>query len=321
MPQGAVYGLIGPNGAGKTTTLDLILGLGLEDAGSIKVLGLDHRRDEVAMKQQVGYASRGAFQRVGQVNKLIRFVVVYPSWDDAYCGRLLDSLHIGIDERIAALSFGSRVKLGLILALAWRPKILVLDEPTAGLDAVSKQQIFSELLRAVQDEERTVLISSHSLSDLERFADHIGMIKNGKLLLEGQRPVVARFQLVDFVTETTSATSRPRPGIFVRRHESNRWQAVVDTRQKPRSKPLAREAPAKSQPAPSRSKKSSWRSRGSNYETHRARFPAPLGMAISPGFILALGLDVMAAYVPSLAYLLPISLHRCSARCSCWASI
>jgi ABC-2 type transport system ATP-binding protein len=125
------------------------------------------------------------------------------------------------------------VKLGLVLALAWHPKILILDEPTAGLDAVSRQQIFSELLRAVQDEERTVLISSHSLSDLERFADHIGMIKNGKLLLEGPTSeVVARFQLVDFVTDDERDFA-PAPGIFVRRHERNRWQAVVDTRQNP----------------------------------------------------------------------------------------
>jgi ABC-2 type transport system ATP-binding protein len=231
VPQGAVYGLIGPNGAGKTTTLDLILGLGREDAGSIKMLGLDHRRDEVAMKQQVGYASPEVlFHAWGRVRKLIRFVRgFYPAWDDAYCARLLDALHIGIDDRIAALSFGSRVKLGLILALAWHPKILILDEPTAGLDAVSKQQIFSELLRAVQDEERTVLISSHSLSDLERFADHVGMIKAGKILLEGPtNEVVARVQLVDFITDDDRDFA-PLPGIFVRRHERNRWQAVVDT--------------------------------------------------------------------------------------------
>jgi ABC-2 type transport system ATP-binding protein len=222
VPQGAVYGLIGPNGAGKTTTLDLVLGLGREDVGSIKVLGLDHRRDEVAMKQQVGYASPEVlFNAWGRVHKLIRFVRgFYPSWDDAYC-----------HERIAALSFGSRVKLGLVLALAWHPKVLILDEPTAGLDAVSKHQIFSELLRAVQDEERTVLISSHSLTDLERFADHIGMIKDGKLLFEGPTSdVVERFQLVDFITDDERDFA-PTPGIFVRKHERNRWQALVDTRQ------------------------------------------------------------------------------------------
>ena len=94
VPQGAVYGLIGPNGAGKTTTLDLILGLGREDAGSIKVLGLDHRLDEVAMKQQVGYASPDVlFHAWGKVGKLLQFVRgFYPSWDDAYCRQLLTAL-------------------------------------------------------------------------------------------------------------------------------------------------------------------------------------------------------------------------------------
>src|SRR5689334_12594859 len=98
VPQGAVYGLIGPNGAGKTTTLDLILGLGCEDSGSIKVLGLDHRRDEVAMKQQVGYASPDVlFQAWGKVGKLLQFVRgFYPSWDDAYCQQLLRTLNVGL---------------------------------------------------------------------------------------------------------------------------------------------------------------------------------------------------------------------------------
>ena len=233
VPQGAVYGLIGPNGAGKTTTFDLILGLGREDAGSIKVLGLDHRRDEVAMKQQVGYASPDVlFHAWGKVGKLLQFVRgFYPSWDDAYCLELLAALNLGLNERISALSFGSRVKLGLVLALAWRPKILMLDEPTAGLDAISKKQIFSELLAAVQDEERTVLISSHNLADLERFADHIGMIKNGKLLLEGPTSeVVERFQMMDFVAEADREFA-PAPGFFVQKHERDRWQALVDIRQ------------------------------------------------------------------------------------------
>ena len=187
VPQGAIYGLIGPNAAGKTTTLDLIMGMGDADAGSITVLGLDHRRDEVAMKRQVAYASPDVnYQAWGKVWKLIRFVRgFYPSWDDSYCEQLLKNLQVNVDDKIAALSFGTRVKLGLILALSWHPKVIVLDEPTAGLDAVSKRQIFSELLTAMQNEDRTVIISSHGLSDLERFADNIGMIKNGKLLLEG----------------------------------------------------------------------------------------------------------------------------------------
>ena len=232
VPRGAIYGLIGPNAAGKTTTLDLIMGMGDADAGSITVLGLDHRRDEVAMKRQVAYASPDVnYQAWGKIWKLIRFVRgFYPSWDESYCQQLLKNLKVSEDDAIAALSFGTRIKLGLILALSWHPKIIILDEPTAGLDAVSKKQIFTELLAAVQDEERTVIISSHSLSDLERFADNIGLIKNGQLLLEGlTSELMARFQLVDFVTINGEAFLPPE-GFFVQKHESDRWQAMVDSR-------------------------------------------------------------------------------------------
>jgi ABC-2 type transport system ATP-binding protein len=233
VPRGAVYGLIGPNGAGKTTTLDLILGMGKEDAGAIKVLGLDHRRDEVAMKQQVAYFSPEVqFQAWGKVERLLQFVRgFYPTWDDAYCQHLLTTLQIGPQEKIRSLSFGSRVKLGLIVALSWHPKLLILDEPSVGLDAVSKKQVYSELLAAVQNEDRTVLISPHNLTDLERFADHIGMIKDGKVLLEGPTwEVVERFRLVDFVSEDVGSF-RPASGFFVQKHEQDRWQALVDTRQ------------------------------------------------------------------------------------------
>jgi ABC-2 type transport system ATP-binding protein len=244
VPRGAIYGLIGPNAAGKTTTLDLIMGMGDADAGSITVLGLDHRRDEVAMKRQVAYASPDVnYQAWSKVWKLIRFVRgFYPSWDDAYCERLLKNLQVNTDDTIATLSFGTRVKLGLILALSWRPKVMILDEPTAGLDAVTKKQLFSELLAALQDEERTVIISSHGLNDLERFADNVGMIKNGKLLLEGPTSELTdRFKLVDFVAESGAGFASP-DGFFVQKHESDRWQALVDMRKNSRETLSARGA-------------------------------------------------------------------------------
>ena len=120
--------------------------MGAKEAGSITVLGCDHLRDEVAMKRQVGYVSPDLnFQPWGKIGKAIQFTRSFrPSWDDEYCDRLLESMHLHPDERILALSFGARIKLALILTLAWRPKLLVLDEPTVGLDAISKQQIFSE---------------------------------------------------------------------------------------------------------------------------------------------------------------------------------
>ena len=230
VPRGAIYGFVGPNGSGKTTTIDLIFGVGGKDAGSITVLGLDHLRDEVAMKRQVAYVGPELrFEPWGRVYKAIQFVRgFYPSWDQDYCERLLLSLDVGADEKIAALSFGARIKLALILALAWKPKVLILDEPTTGLDAISKQAVYAELLAAVQDEERTVLISSHGLTDVERFADHLGMIKNGRLLFEGATAdVIARFRMVDFVAADTIRVSE-HPGVFVQRRDGQRWRVVLD---------------------------------------------------------------------------------------------
>jgi len=230
VPTGAIYGFVGPNGSGKTTTIDLIFGMGAKDAGTITLLGLDHQRDEVAVKRQVAYVSPDLiFQPWGRVHKVIEFVRgFYPTWDQAYCERLMTSLDVNTGDRIMTLSFGTRIKLALVLALSWRPRVLILDEPTVGLDAISKQAVFAELLSAVQDGERTVLISSHGLSDVERFADHVGMIRNGRLLFEGATSdVISRFRVVDFTIGDGDRLSG-RPGIFVQRRDGSRWRALVD---------------------------------------------------------------------------------------------
>ena len=187
VPAGAMYGLVGPNGAGKTTTLDLIFGLGLREAGDIRVLGLDHKKDEVAMKRIAAYVSpHTSYVPWKLVGRAIQFVRgFYPEWDQEYCDDLLRRFKIDKEEEIATLSLGNAIKLGVVLALARRPKVLIMDEPTMGLDAISKRELFAELLALMGDEEHTVLISSHNLTDLERFTDHIGIINEGTLLLEG----------------------------------------------------------------------------------------------------------------------------------------
>ena len=235
VPEGAIYGFIGPNGAGKTTTIDLIFGMGGKDAGEIHVLGLDHLRDEVAMKQQVGYVSPDLnYSPWGKVRRVIQFVKgFYPTWDDAYCDRLLRSLRVDPAQRVLSLSFGARIKLSLILALSWRPKLLILDEPLVGLDAISKQEVFTELLSAVSDGERSVLISSHGLGDVERFADHLGMIRNGRMLFEGSTAdVIERHRMVDFVADRGDGIAE-RAGVFVQRREADRWRVLLDQKQAP----------------------------------------------------------------------------------------
>lgn len=231
VPKGAIYGFIGPNGAGKTTTIDLIMGMGREEAGKIDVFGMDHTKDEVAVKKQVGYTSPDLiFTAWGKVSKIVNFYrSFYPDWDDEYCLDLMKRFRLNGKEKIATLSFGARTKLCLLLALSHRPALLLLDEPLAGLDTISKQEVFTELLDAVQDEDRTVLISSHNLSDIERFTDHLGIINEGKLLLEGPTSeLVERFAMVD-CTSDNGAMPENIQGVYVQRKDENRWRLLADS--------------------------------------------------------------------------------------------
>lgn len=172
VPADAIYGFIGPNGSGKTTTLDLMFGMGFRDSGSIRILGLDHRRDEVAVKQQTAYMSPELdYDSWGNVKRAVLFIRgFYDNWDQAYCDDLLARFQIEPTDKIASLSFGNKIKFSLVLALARRPKVIILDEPTVGIDALSKREFFAQLLSLMSDGGHTVLISSHSLADLERFA-------------------------------------------------------------------------------------------------------------------------------------------------------
>jgi len=230
VPRGSIYGFVGPNAAGKTTTLDLILGIGEPDGGSICVEGLDHARDEVAVKQKIGYASPDLnFQMWGKVGNAIRFVKgFHASWDDTHCQHLLQSFRLSTEDKIANLSFGSRIKLAIVLALAWRPPILILDEPTVGLDAVARHELFTELLESVGNEERTVIISSHALSDVERFADRMGFIKDGHMLLEGETAeLIQRYRMVDCQSSEPQRLQK-QPGIVLAKQDGQRCRVLVD---------------------------------------------------------------------------------------------
>lgn len=231
VPTGAIYGLVGPNGAGKSTTIDLLMGMGAPTTGTMEIFGLDTRRNEVKVKAQIGYVSPelvfNAWRKIGPLIQFIRSF--YPDWDDVYCNQLLHRLKLDLDDRIATLSFGARTKLALLLALSHRPALLLLDEPMSGLDTTSKQLIYKELLDVVQDEARTVLISSHDLHDLERFADHIGILHNGKLLMEGPTDALVK-RFVTVVATTNGQYLSPRKeGIYRPQPEGDRTRMVVDT--------------------------------------------------------------------------------------------
>jgi ABC-2 type transport system ATP-binding protein len=229
---GSIYGLIGPNGAGKTTLIDQIFGMGSPDAGTIKICGLDHERDEVAVKQCAAYVGPDLnFVAWGKIGRAIRFHRGFrPTWDDAYCARLMHDFGISADERIGTLSFGGRTKLALLLALAWRPQVLVLDEPTTGIDAHSKKAVFAEMLNIVRDEARTVFISSHQIPDLERFADQVGVLHKGRLVAEGSTgELVERHLQAEWVAENAGNFAHV-PGLTLQEQEGPHWRGVIDTR-------------------------------------------------------------------------------------------
>ncbi len=233
VPRGSIYGLIGPNGAGKTTAIDLVFGMGATDTGEIHAGTLDHRRDEVAFKHRVAYASPELdFSTWGRVGKALRFVRGFcPRWDQARCADLLRLFELDEETAISALSFGARMKLALLLALVREPDVLVLDEPTTGLDAIAKQVVFAELLRFVSDGERAVLLSSHGLTDVERFADHLGIIRGGRLLLEGRTDsLVERHRLAEFDLPDHARPSETR-GLRVLRRSGTRWHGLLDLEQ------------------------------------------------------------------------------------------
>jgi ABC-2 type transport system ATP-binding protein len=188
IPRGSIFGLIGPNGAGKSTAINMLMGLGEPTLGSIRVLDRDIPLDEVDIKRRTAFVSPDMDYRAwGTVGRAIDFVRgFYPDWDAARSEELQFAFGVHRGSRIEALSFGSRMKLALILALSRDAELLVLDEPTLGLDAVGRRQLFAELLRFMGAEGRTILISSHQLTDLERFADHVAIVNKGRLLSTGR---------------------------------------------------------------------------------------------------------------------------------------
>lgn len=204
VPRGSVTALIGPNGAGKTTLLDLLMGLGRPNSGHISLLGLSHPADEVAIKARVAYVNPDLNYAVwGRVGRAIDFVRgFYPDWNAQRCDRLLEAFELKRSDKISALSFGGRIKLALIMALAREAEILLLDEPTVGLDVNARRVLFHEILEVVKAENRTVVISSHQLSDLERLADHCAIIANGQLVVMAPMDgLLARYHQIDVQAE------------------------------------------------------------------------------------------------------------------------
>lgn len=189
VPKGCIMGFIGQNGAGKTTTIRSILNMMPLDSGIIHVLGYDHEKEECKAKEHIGFVfDEMGFHKVlnaTDLNKMFRNI--YKNWDETAFFQNLERFGLPKKKAVGKFSRGMQMKLQIAVALSHQAKLLIMDEPTSGLDPVVRNEILDIFLEFVQNEEHTILLSSHITSDLERIADYITFIDQGKILLFGER--------------------------------------------------------------------------------------------------------------------------------------
>ena len=192
--EGQVHGLVGANGAGKTTLIKHLLGLLRAQSGSVRVFGRDPVRDPVGVLGRVGYLSEEReLPEWMRVDELMHYTQAFhPTWDASYARELLESFALDPSKKVKELSKGMRAQAGLIAAVAHRPELLILDEPSSGLDAVVRRDILDAIVRTVADDGRTVIFSSHLLDEVERMSDHVTLMHHGRVTLSGALDEVRR---------------------------------------------------------------------------------------------------------------------------------
>lgn len=213
IPQGSVCALLGPNGAGKTSTLKMLMNLLRPTAGSATVLGVDSQKLRPAQFEQIGYVSENQKLPAGMtVRSFLDFCRrLYPKWDVALEAKLLAHFELPADRKLAHLSRGMRMKVMLLSSLAYRPTLLVLDEPFSGLDPVVREELTHGILELATAGEWTMLISSHDIDDVERLVDSVAIIESGRLLFnETMESLQARFRRVEaFIGNQPGGTAMP----------------------------------------------------------------------------------------------------------------
>lgn len=212
VPTGSVYALLGPNGAGKTTTIKMLVNLLRPTAGEARVLGVDSRRLGERELAQIGYVSENQqlplWMTVRQLLDYCR--PFYPTWDRDLERTLLTQFELPEGRKLKELSRGMLMKAALLSSLAYRPKLLILDEPFSGLDPLMREEFVRGVLEVSALGEWTVFVSSHDIEDVERLCDHVGMIEQGRLKLsEPTEDLLGRFRSVELTGASFDASLKP----------------------------------------------------------------------------------------------------------------
>jgi ABC-2 type transport system ATP-binding protein len=229
VPRGIVFGLVGANGAGKTTLIKHILGLLKAQSGSVRVFGLDPVAEPAQVLRRIGYVSEEhdlpGWMRVWE---LLRYhQAFFPSWDPACAEDLRRRFDLDPAARVNVLSKGQRARVNLLVALAHRPALLVLDEPSSGLDPLVRRDILEAIIRAIADEGRTVLFSSHLLHEVERVSDYVTMINQGKIVVSAPLDdIKATHRCLTLRFPEARSEPPPLPGALAWEGSGHEWVAV-----------------------------------------------------------------------------------------------
>lgn len=229
LPRGSVLGLVGVNGSGKTTIIKHILGLLQAQSGNVRVFGLDPVREPVAVLSRLGYLSEDCdLPNWMSVGELLRYTgSFHRAWDAAYASGLCRQFGLDLSAKVSALSRGLRARAGLVTALGHRPELLVLDEPSGGLDPLARRDILQAIVRTVSGAGATVLFSSHLLDEVERIADHVALIDSGKVVFHGELDAVrGRHHRLTLRFRESRATPPALAGVLSWEGGGHEWTAV-----------------------------------------------------------------------------------------------
>ena len=189
LPYGAILGFVGENGAGKTTTIGCILNTVRKDSGMVKLFGKEMRDIDTDIREKIGVVYDGdnfpGFWTAKQLSQVMEGI--YTQWDNALFQKYLEDFHLPVKQKIKNYSRGMTMKLAIAVALSHHPQLLILDEATSGLDPIMRDEMLDVFLEFVQEESHSILLSSHITSDLEKVADYITFIHNGKLIMTASK--------------------------------------------------------------------------------------------------------------------------------------
>ena len=227
---GRTFAFLGRNAAGKTTTIRMLLGLLKRDDGAIRVLGIDPQRDPIELRRRIGYlAEDQTMYGWMRVEEIVRFVApFYPTWDHELAFKYLRDFELPMRARIKHLSKGQNVRLGLVLALAHRPELVILDDPALGLDPIMRKQFNRDLITHLQGEGRTVFYSSHLLYEVEPVADEVAILDAGRVIRQAETETLRRDVKQIMLSRVALPEVHSRLRILDERIEGDRVALVVE---------------------------------------------------------------------------------------------